>query len=84
MNFYPNKNNNIVYYRMFSDLTLTFLIIILFIVLYGIDYFAIGLKKIKDEWPKYKCNPMVMPFAGTLGYDTNANFINCVGDIQGI
>jgi hypothetical protein len=68
---------------MFSDLTLTFLIIILFIVLYGIDYFAIGLKKIKDEWPKYKCNPMVMPFAGTLGYDTNANFINCVGDIQG-
>ncbi len=67
---------------MFSDLTLTFFIIILFVLLYGIDYFAIGLKKIKEDWPKYKCNPVVMPFAGTLGYDTNANFISCIGDIQ--
>ena len=61
---------------MFSDLSLSFFILLLFIVLFGIDYFAIGFKKIKEEWPKYKCNPVVMPFAGTLGYDTNANFIS--------
>ena len=67
---------------MFSDLTLSFFILLLFIVLLGIDYFAIGFKKIKEEWPKYRCNPVVMPFAGTLGYDTNANFISCVGNIQ--
>ena len=67
---------------MFSDLSLSFFILLLFIVLFGIDYFAIGLKKIKEEWPKYKCNPVVMPFAGTLGYDTNANFISCIGNIQ--
>jgi hypothetical protein len=67
---------------MFSDLSLSFFILLLFIVLFGIDYFAIGFKKIKEEWPKYKCNPVVMPFAGTLGYDTNANFISCIGNIQ--
>ena len=34
---------------MFSDLTLSFFILLLFIVLFGIDYFAIGLKKIKED-----------------------------------
>lgn len=67
---------------MFSDLTLSFFILLLFFVLYGIDYLAIGMKKLKEDWPKYRCNPIVMPFAGTLGYDTNANFVSCIGDIQ--
>ena len=41
-----------------------------------------GLKKIKQNWPKYRCNPSVMPFAGQLGYDSMENFTYCIGNIQ--
>tara|TARA_A100001011_G_scaffold362416_2_gene411322 strand:+ start:2999 stop:3934 length:936 start_codon:yes stop_codon:yes gene_type:complete len=43
---------------------------------------SVGIQRIKDDWPKHKCNPMVMPFAGYLGYDTMENFTTCVAGIM--
>lgn len=33
------------------------------------------------NWPKYRCNPMIMPFAALFGYDANENFNFCMKNI---
>tara|TARA_B100000795_G_scaffold253967_3_gene224509 strand:+ start:176 stop:973 length:798 start_codon:yes stop_codon:yes gene_type:complete len=40
-------------------------------------------KKIEKDWPKYKCQPGIIPLAGFFGKDTLQNFTECIGDIQG-
>ena len=35
-------------------------------------------KKIKTNWAKYRCNPMMMPFAGYAGHDPIENFTQCM------
>ena len=62
---------------------MTLFIILAFCFLYVIATIIVGLKKIKKDWPKYRCNPSVMPFAGQLGYDAMENFTFCIGNIQG-
>tara|TARA_B100000674_G_C37846948_1_gene918093 strand:+ start:205 stop:744 length:540 start_codon:yes stop_codon:yes gene_type:complete len=66
----------------FSDMMNVLLIILGFIFLWIISTLIMGLKKIKQNWPKYRCNPSVMPFAGQLGYDSMENFTYCIGNIQ--
>lgn len=66
----------------FSDLILTILILLIFVGLFFISYLTVGIQKIKDDWPKYRCSPMVMPFAGSLGYNAMENFTYCIGNIQ--
>ena len=65
-----------------SDLSLTVFIIIMFIVLFGFNLFTIGISKIKNDWPIYRCNPMVMPFASLFGQDTVTNFTYCIQTMQ--
>lgn len=65
-----------------TDLILTLLIIILFISLYFLNIVSVGVKKIKDDWPKYRCNPIVMPFASTFGSNPITNFNYCIQNIQ--
>jgi hypothetical protein len=38
-------------------------------------------KEIADNWPKYRCSPSVMPFAGFYGHDTGENFQFCIKNI---
>ena len=33
---------------------------------------------IKNNWPQYRCNPLVMPFAGYFGHDPAENFNECI------
>lgn len=50
----------------------------------GIWYFlnsAIDVVEVKKNWPKYRCSPSVMPFAGMYGYDVNENFQFCLRNI---
>jgi hypothetical protein len=50
----------------------------------GIWYFlnsAIDIVEVKKNWPKYRCSPSVMPFAGMYGYDVNENFQFCLRSI---
>ena len=68
-----------------NDGALTILIIIIFIILYMFNILAVGLKNIKEDWPKYRCNPMVMPMAGALspdGKSASENFTYCIQTMQ--
>ena len=58
------------------------IIILAFLMMYFISVIVTGLKKIKQNWPKYRCNPSVMPLAGQLGYDAAENFTYCIGNMQ--
>ena len=61
-----------------SDITLSIFIILIFIVLYVFNVLSVGIQKIKDDWPQYRCNPIVMPFASVFGYDPMSNFSFCI------
>jgi len=61
-----------------SDITLSLFILLIFIVLYVFNVLSVGIQKIKDDWPQYRCNPIVMPFASVFGYDPMSNFSFCI------
>jgi len=65
-----------------TDILLTFLIILIFIILFSANILSVGIEKIKKEWPKYRCNPVVMPIANVFGEDTMKNFAFCVQNLQ--
>jgi len=66
----------------FGDISKTIFIILIFLLLYFSTIFTSGIKKIKDDWPQYRCLPTFMPLAGYIGKDPVANFSYCVGNIQ--
>ena len=66
----------------FKEILSMILVIIIFIALLFSSLLSVGIKKVKENWPKYKCNPAAMPFAGYLGYDLMGNFTSCIADIQ--
>nr|UZT28919.1 hypothetical protein [Nucleocytoviricota sp.]UZT29283.1 hypothetical protein [Nucleocytoviricota sp.] len=67
-----------------SDITKSILIFVVFLGINFFILFSIGLKSIRDDWPKYKCNPVVMPFAKFFGKDPITNFESCIQNIQNI
>lgn len=66
-----------------ADITLSIFIILIFVSMYFYNILAVGIKKIKDNWPEYRCNPMMMPFAGTFGHNVSKNFTYCIQTMQG-
>lgn len=66
----------------FKDSFLTVSIILIFIGLYLFSIIAVGFKKIEKNWPEYRCNPILMPFAAQFGHDPIENFTHCIGSIQ--
>jgi len=62
----------------YSDLSLTIFIILVFVVLYVFNILSVGIKTIEDNWPVYRCEPMIMPFASVFGQDTGDNFTYCI------
>ena len=65
-----------------SDLLLTIIIIVIFGALFLVNYLSVGIQKIKEEWPKYRCNPVIIPFAGVFGHDVTTNFTFCIQNMQ--
>jgi len=63
-----------------SDITSAVLIIIIFTLLQMFNVFAIGIKHIKNNWPLYRCSPMILPIANVFGHDTMSNFNSCVSN----
>ena len=60
-------------------------IILVFVVLVGNITASIGIKNVQDNWPMYRCNPLVMPFASTLSptpTTASDNFSVCVQDMM--
>ena len=66
-----------------NDVTLSIMIICIFIILYIFNIIIINIKRIKDNWETYRCQPLVMPFAWIFGHDTAKNFTGCIQKIQG-
>ena len=66
----------------FKDISLAVLIIIIFVLLYSFGFVTSGIQNLKENWPKYRCDPLYMPFATYLGKDPIENFTYCVGNIQ--
>lgn len=65
-----------------SDLTLSILIILIFILLYVFNILSVGIKTIEDNWPTYRCNPAIMPFASVFGQNVMDNFTFCIQSMQ--
>ena len=68
-----------------SDIGLAAFIFLIFIGLYVSNILAIGIKNIQQNWPKYRCNPIVMPFAsyvGPSGTNPSENFTYCIQNMQ--
>jgi len=65
-----------------SDLFLSIIIILIFICLYFGNILGIGIKNIQDNWSLYRCNPIVIPFAGIFGHDVASNFTYCIQNMQ--
>jgi hypothetical protein len=68
-----------------SDLGLAIFIFTVFIALYFFNILIIGMKTISANWPVYRCNPMIMPFAssvGPKGTDNVTNFVYCIQNMQ--
>jgi hypothetical protein len=65
-----------------ADIAFTILIIVVFLGLYLSNILAIGMKKVKDNWPLYRCSPAVMPFAKFFGHDVQDNFMQCIQTTQ--
>ena len=54
------------------------LILSIFLIITGI-ILAIQYKQyIEDNWLKYRCSPLVFPFAGYFGHDSSETFSNCM------
>lgn len=65
-----------------SDILNSFLIVAVFIGVYSYSLLTVEFKNIKKNWPKYRCNPAIMPFAGSFGHDAGTNFIHCIQSMQ--
>ena len=65
-----------------SDLTLSIIIIVIFILLFIFNLLVVGMQRIKDNWPIYRCQPLIMPFASIFGFNTRENFGFCIQNMQ--
>lgn len=54
---------------------------LIFVVLLAFMFNAGNLKEIAENFPRYRCNPIIMPFASNFGYDTKENFEYCLTSI---
>jgi hypothetical protein len=56
------------------------ILILCTLIMYGFDAF-LNMGDIKRNWGDYRCNPMIMPFAGLFDYDAKDNFNFCMGKV---
>ena len=68
-----------------SNITMSivkFAIVTVILAIVLILLFTIGsIQEISKNWPRYRCNPAFMPFAGALGYDVQENFQFCLNSV---
>lgn len=65
-----------------SDLTLSVIVIVIYMLLFVFNLLVVGMQRIKDNWPVYRCQPLVMPFASLFGHNTSQNFTFCIANMQ--
>lgn len=66
----------------FSNALFFMILLVVFLVVAVMGANAAGdIKRVKDDWATYRCQPMVMPFASLFGHDAKENFEFCLGKI---
>jgi len=65
-----------------SDIGNAFLIITIFGLIQLAITLSIGLSQLKNNWTKYRCNPLVIPLAGMVDEDPIETFNECTKEIQ--
>ena len=66
-----------------GDIGNAFLIVLIFCLIQLFISLSVGLVQLRNNWNKYKCNPLVTPFAGVIGYDPVLTFQECTKETQG-
>lgn len=64
--------------------TSAFLFVLVTVIFVGLTvlFFSLGnLTEIGKNFAKYRCNPLMMPFAGQFGFDAKENFDFCITSI---
>lgn len=66
----------------FSNAFLFMRILVLILVVLVVSMTSLSkLKYVTSEWANYRCNPLVMPFAGLFGHNAKENFDFCMNKI---
>jgi hypothetical protein len=65
-----------------SDTGKAFLIVIIFGLIQLSITLSIGLAQLKNNWNKYRCNPLVIPLARLVDEDPIDTFKTCTKEIQ--
>jgi len=56
------------------------LILVIMVAITGMSTIS-KMKDVSSEWANYRCNPLVMPFAGLFGHNAKENFEFCMNGI---
>jgi len=65
-----------------KDIFVSIIILSLFLSIFVFNTFSAGIDNVKKNWPLYRCNPTVMPFASYFGHDPVSNFTYCIQNMQ--
>lgn len=58
------------------------IIILIFSFIHMTITLSIGISHVKKNWESYKCNPLIMPFAGIFGKDPFQTSKDCMQTVQ--
>lgn len=64
------------------DIVQSIVIILVFAGIFLYSMLKTQFKEINENWPKYRCNPAIMPFAGQFGHNPQKNFTYCIQNMQ--
>jgi hypothetical protein len=48
---------------------------------YFLIFTFVNIAEVANNWPVYRCNPLIMPFASLFGYNISENFNFCISNI---
>ena len=65
-----------------NDILSTMFIFLIFILLAFYSVLTIGFNRIEDDFDKYRCDPIIMPFVSSFGRDPMQNLYYCVQNMN--
>ena len=75
------SSGSVKIWDLFSSIAYVILTIAVVAVIGFIIYYSDTIEDVKKNWPKYRCQPSIMPFAFLYGHDTGENFQYCMGNM---
>lgn len=86
----PTINNNSIKESTESEYTIwlvanAVIFNVVLIIIFAIGFYftsvSTNMREVSSNWPKYRCDPSIMPFASLYGFNTAENFNYCLGGI---